>query len=206
MSFATNFFVNSTGGDILEMRLCSSPLPAIVQALLTLPSSCPLQLVTLDISINNNTDFNPSEIDWSPLFLPSLFSIIRQINVRIRATNDGKSVLPSRIMSSLAVNAQLMRMVERRLLIVTAEEGGWESYRQCWCWDLNQVGTWTYIDILCIMQFHDDLERNLIAPIYSEQPTCAFYPTFQIAVFLFWSRGDSRELRGSTTWAGEGRK
>ena len=125
MCFVTHFFVDSTGADTLYTRHYYSPLPAIVQALLTLSSSCPLKLATVHFDISIDSDIDLSVIDWSPLFTPSLFSVIQQIDLRIRATNklnNGKAVLPSKIISSLAVNAQLMGMVEQCLLIVTAEE------------------------------------------------------------------------------------
>jgi len=102
-------------------------IPAIVQALLTLPSSCPLTLVTIHFNILINNDFNLYEVDWSPLSSPSLFGSIQQIDLRISATNDGKSVSPSRIVTSLTGNAQLMSRVEQGLIIVTAEEEADES-------------------------------------------------------------------------------
>jgi len=124
--FETNFFLNSTGGDILESRRSSSSLPAIVQALLTLPSSCPLKVVTLHFQISATSDFNLSEMDWSPLFSPSLFSIIHRIDLRIEAISQkGTSVVPPlTTTSSLTVNQRLMKLVEQRLLTVKVEGFG----------------------------------------------------------------------------------
>jgi len=124
MRFSTDFFVGSTGSDMLETRRYYSPLPAVVQALLTLPSSCPLKVVTLYFDISVTSAFNLSEIDWSPLFSRSLFSIIRQIDLRIKATAKGNLVPPPTIMSSLIANARLMRLVEQRLLMVKVEGFG----------------------------------------------------------------------------------
>jgi len=124
MWFETDSFVNSIGCDTFEQRYYSS-LPAIVQALQTLPpSSCPLKVVTLHFEILVTSDFNLLQINWSPLFSPWLFNIVHKIDLRIRATRKTLLVPPLTVIASLTVNAQLMRLVEQRLLTVKVEGVG----------------------------------------------------------------------------------
>jgi len=123
MWFETDSFVNSIG-DTFEQRYYSS-LPAIVQALQTLPpSSCPFKVVTLHFEISVTSDFDLLQIDWSPLFSPWLFNTVHKIDLRIRATRETLLVPPLTVIASLTVNTQLMRLAEQRLLTVKVEGVG----------------------------------------------------------------------------------